>query len=83
MKVLLRDDHELFLRRGQCFHLFHMDNVIFKSFCKLNQIQQKQGLKLGRNMYLTASSRLEPLRGGSKVHSWNIHLSISILTGKS
>ena len=27
--------------------------------------------------------RLEPLRGDSQVHSWNIHLSISKLTGRT
>ena len=31
----------------------------------------------------STASRLEPLRGGSQVHSWNIHLSISKLTGKN
>ena len=31
----------------------------------------------------STASRLEPLRGGSQVHSWNIHLSISKLTGKT
>ena len=31
----------------------------------------------------STASRLEPLRGGSQVHSQNIHLSISKLTGKN
>ena len=31
----------------------------------------------------STASRLEPLRGGSQVHSWNIHLSILKLTGKT
>ena len=30
-----------------------------------------------------SSARLEPLGGGSQVHSWNIHHSISKLTGKT
>ena len=31
----------------------------------------------------STASRLEQLRGGSLIHSWNIHVSISKLTGKT
>ena len=31
----------------------------------------------------STTSRLEPLLGSSQLHSWNIHLSISKLTGKA
>ena len=31
----------------------------------------------------SSASRLEQLRGHSQIHSWNIHLSISKLTGKT
>ena len=33
--------------------------------------------------WASTASELEVLRGGSQIHSWNIHLSISKLTGKT